>query len=54
MDIFSLTKEARIYNGEKTISLTSGAGETGQPHVEKKKGIRSFLNSIHKNTLKMD
>ena len=25
-----LTKEARIYNGEKTISLTSGAGKTGQ------------------------
>ena len=30
----SLTKEARIYNGEKTISLTSGAGKTGQPHVK--------------------
>ena len=27
----SLTKEARIYNGEKKISLTSGAGKTGQP-----------------------
>ena len=27
----SLTKEARIYNGEKIISLTSGAGKTGQP-----------------------
>ena len=26
----SLTKEARIYNGEKTISLTSGAGKTGK------------------------
>ena len=23
-----MTKEARIYNGEKTISLTSGAGKT--------------------------
>ena len=31
MDILSLTKEERIYNGEKIISLTSGAGETGQP-----------------------
>ena len=30
MDSFSLTKEAKIYNGEKTISLTSGAGKTGQ------------------------
>ena len=30
----SLTKGARIYNGEKTISLTSGAGKTGQPLVK--------------------
>ena len=29
-----LTKEARIYNGLKTISLTSGAGKTGQPLVK--------------------
>ena len=34
MDILSLTKEARIYNGVKTISLTSGAGKTGQPLVK--------------------
>ena len=34
MDTLSLTKEARIYNGEKTTSLTSGAGKTGQPHVK--------------------
>ena len=34
MDTLSLTKEARIYNGEKTISLTSGAGRTGQPLVK--------------------
>ena len=27
MDTLSLTKEARTYNGEKTISLTSGAGK---------------------------
>ena len=25
-----MTKEAKIYNREKTISLTSGAGETGK------------------------
>ena len=25
---------AKIYNGEKTISLTSGAGKTGQPLVK--------------------
>ena len=30
----SLTKEARIYNGLKTISLISGAGNTGQPLVK--------------------
>ena len=34
MDTLSLTKEARIYNGEKTISLTSGAGKTDQPVVK--------------------
>ena len=34
MDTLSLTKEARIYNGEKTICLTSGDGKTGQPPVE--------------------
>ena len=28
MDNLSLTKEARIHNGEKTISLTSDAGKT--------------------------
>ena len=34
MDTLSLTKEARIYNELKTISLTSGAGKTGQPLVK--------------------
>ena len=34
MDTLSLTKEARIYNGEKTIFLTSGAGKIGQPPVK--------------------
>ena len=37
MDNLSLTKEARIYNGFKTISLTSCAGKTGQPLVKKMK-----------------
>ena len=35
MDTLSLTKEARIYNGEKTMSLKTGAGKTGQPLVKK-------------------
>ena len=30
MDTFSLTKGAKIYNGEKT----SGAGKSGQQHVK--------------------
>ena len=34
VDTLSLTKEARLYNGLKTISLTSGAGKTGQPLVK--------------------
>ena len=34
MDNLSVTKEARVYNGGKTISLTSGAGKTGQPLVK--------------------
>ena len=37
MNTLSLTKEAKIYNGEKTVSLTSGAGKTGQPLVKKMK-----------------
>ena len=27
-------KEARLYNGEKTVSSISGAGKTGQLHVK--------------------
>ena len=29
----SLTKEVRIYNGEKTVSLASAVGKAGQLHV---------------------
>ena len=29
-----IEKKAEIYSGEKTISLTSGAGKTGQPLVK--------------------
>ena len=34
MDTLCFTKEAKIYKGEKTISLTSGGGKIGQPPVE--------------------
>ena len=30
----STTNEARLSHGEKTTSLTSGAGKTGQPLVK--------------------
>ena len=52
MDTLSLTEEARIYNGLKTISLTSGAWKSGQPLV--KNETRTLSNTIHKNKLKID
>ena len=54
MDTLSLTKEAIIYNGEKTISLTSDTGKTGQQLVKKKNETGTFSNTIPKNKLKMD
>ena len=43
-----MTKEARIYNGEKkTVSSISGAGKTGQLYV--KNEITTLLNTVHKN-----
>ena len=30
----SMTKEARIYKGEKTVSSISGSGKAGQLHVK--------------------
>ena len=40
MDTLTLTKDARIYNGEKTISLTSDAGKNYE--------TRTLSNTIHK------
>ena len=34
MGTLVLTKDARIYNGEKITSLTSGVGKIGQPLVK--------------------
>ena len=34
MGTLSLTKETRVYNGEKMVSSISDAGKTGQLHVK--------------------
>ena len=44
MDTLSLTKEARIYNGLKTISLTSGAGKP----TSKRMKLEHFLTPYTK------
>ena len=52
MNTVSLTNEAKVYNAEKILSSTTGAGKTGQLHV--KEWTRTLSNTIHKNKLKMD
>ena len=42
-----MTKEADIYNGEKIVSSTNGAGKTGQPPVKKMK-LEHFLTPYTK------
>ena len=47
-----MTKEARLYNGEKTISSINGVRKMVLSHV--KNEIRTFSHTIFKNKLKMD
>jgi len=47
----SLTKEARIYNGEKTASSGSGVGKAGQLHVINQ--VKTLAHIIHKNKFTM-
>ena len=44
-----MTKQARIYNGEKTDSSISGAGKTGQLHV-KEWNYNTFYHHTQKYT----
>ena len=52
MDTLPLTKEARIYSGLKTVSLTSGAGKLLN-HLQKNE-TTTLSNTTHKNKFKMD
>ena len=60
MVTLSMRKEARIYNGENTVSSANYAWKTGKLHAKKKKlehslnTIYSLLNTIHKNKLEME
>ena len=47
-----MKKEARIYNGEKTVPSEVVLGKLDS-HMEKNE-IRTFPNTIHKNKLQMD
>ena len=47
-----MTREAKLYNGEKIVSSINGAWLTGQLHI--KNEIKIFFNTIHINKCKMD
>jgi len=47
-----MTKEARVYNGEKIVFSINGSGKTEKLHVNKE--IRILLNTTQKHKLKMD
>ena len=46
-----MTKEWRTYNGERTVSLVNGVGQTGQPCVKDETGPLSYI--IHKFNSKL-
>ena len=54
-----MIKEARIYNGEKTVSSINSAGETGQLHAKQgNQNIPSYKNkskdlNVRHDTIKL-
>ena len=52
MDALSLTKEAKIYNGEKTIFLISSAGKTGQWPVNETRTLSNIYTKINSKWFK--
>ena len=42
-----MTKEPRIYSGERTISSINDTGKTGQLHAKDETGLLPY--TIHKN-----
>ena len=52
MGTLSMLKEAKIYNGEKTVSSISGTGKIGQLYV--KEWNRTFSNAIYKHKPNID
>ena len=46
-----MTKEARVYNGVKTVSSINAVGETGK--YMQKNETRPPTSTVHKNKLKM-
>ena len=47
-----MTKEPRIYTGERTVSLINGVGKLDSHMQKNETGQLSYI--IHKNQLKMD
>ena len=41
-----MTKEARIYNGDKIVFSANGVGKVGQLHINK---VRTYLHITHNN-----
>ena len=42
-----MTKEARTYNGERTVSSINGVGKTGQPHAKNENGALILYHTLY-------